>query len=232
MQFEMSSWRENRWRDTWVIKIWVLRKALANNFALSDAEDNTSGPLNRGGITDLPLLRTLIAIRQKFWEPRFWEVIDSCFISICKFVIFKKSFAVITCLLCSEDSFCSYKKEKVISMNYGSSTTSWNPWRWVRLELILTIRDIYINSNLNPLAEFTSSSRNTEFKDILPWNISQMIVKTIPLSKRIVISYNMKRGILLLVWQKVDGNWENTMIRISQWRKHHCKTNTGIRRNK
>ena len=34
----------------------------ANNFALSDAEDNTSGSLNRGGITDLPLLRTLLAI--------------------------------------------------------------------------------------------------------------------------------------------------------------------------
>ena len=27
---------------------------LANNFALSDAEDNTSGPLNRGGISNLP----------------------------------------------------------------------------------------------------------------------------------------------------------------------------------
>ena len=32
---------------------------LANNFALSDAEDNTSSLLNRGGITALPLLRTL-----------------------------------------------------------------------------------------------------------------------------------------------------------------------------
>ena len=39
-----------------------LEKFLANNFALSDAEDNTSGPLNRGGIADLPLLRTLLAI--------------------------------------------------------------------------------------------------------------------------------------------------------------------------
>ena len=28
-------------------------KVLENNFALSDAEDNTSGPLNRGGIADL-----------------------------------------------------------------------------------------------------------------------------------------------------------------------------------
>ena len=54
-----------------------LEKFSANNFALSDAEDNTSGPLNRGGIADLPLLRTLLAIRQKSREPRFWEVMDS-----------------------------------------------------------------------------------------------------------------------------------------------------------
>ena len=40
-----------------------LEKFLANNFALSDAEDNTSGPLKKGGIADLPLLRTLLAFR-------------------------------------------------------------------------------------------------------------------------------------------------------------------------
>ena len=34
-----------------------LEKFSANNFASSDAEDNTSGSLNRGGIADLPLLR-------------------------------------------------------------------------------------------------------------------------------------------------------------------------------
>ena len=33
-----------------------LEKFLANNFALSDAEDNTSIPLTRGGIVDLPLI--------------------------------------------------------------------------------------------------------------------------------------------------------------------------------
>ena len=49
----------------------------ANNFTLSDAEGNTSGPLNRGGIADLPLLRTLLAICQKSREPSFWEVMDS-----------------------------------------------------------------------------------------------------------------------------------------------------------
>ena len=40
-----------------------LEKFLANKFALSGAENNTSGPLNRGGIADLPLSRTLLAIR-------------------------------------------------------------------------------------------------------------------------------------------------------------------------
>ena len=54
-----------------------LEKFLANNFALSDAGDKTSSPLNRGDIADLPLLRTLLAIRQKSQEPSFWEVMDS-----------------------------------------------------------------------------------------------------------------------------------------------------------
>ena len=42
-----------------------LEKFSANNFALSDGEHNTSGPLNGGGIADLPLLRTLLTIRLK-----------------------------------------------------------------------------------------------------------------------------------------------------------------------
>ena len=50
---------------------------LANNFVLSGVEGNTSGSLNRRGIAELPLLRTLLAIRQKSREPRFWKVMDS-----------------------------------------------------------------------------------------------------------------------------------------------------------
>ena len=48
-----------------------LKKFLANNFALSDAEDNTSGTLNKGGMADLPLLRTLLTICQKSQESSF-----------------------------------------------------------------------------------------------------------------------------------------------------------------
>ena len=53
-----------------------LEKFSANNFALSGAEDNTSRPLNRGGIADLSLLRTLLEIYQMSQEPSFWEVMD------------------------------------------------------------------------------------------------------------------------------------------------------------
>ena len=61
--------------------------------------------------------------------------------------------------------------KKVISMSYGSSISSWKPLRWVRLDLIFSMRDIYIKSNLNPLRKFPSSSRSTKLKDIPPWNI-------------------------------------------------------------
>ena len=54
-----------------------LEKFLAKIFALSEVEENTSRPLNREGIADLPLLRTLFAIHQKSRQASFWEVIDS-----------------------------------------------------------------------------------------------------------------------------------------------------------
>ena len=32
------------------------------------------------------------------------------------------------------------------------------------------MRDIYINSDLDPLAEFSTSNRSSEFKNIFLWN--------------------------------------------------------------
>ena len=131
----------------------------------------------------------------------------------------------------SED-ILSVQMKKMISMNIGSSTSYWKPWRWVRFDLILTIRDIYINSNLNLLTKLTSSSRSTEFEDVLPWKIFQMITKNIPISRGIVISYVMKQGYLCWVYWKVNGNWDNNMIGIFQWRESHRRANTSIWRKK
>ena len=91
-----------------------LEKLLANNFALSDAENNTSRPLNRGGIADLPLLRTLLAICPKSRESSFWEVIDS--FSLLAYASLAISRTLVQRLLAclnftsdSEDLFCWYK---------------------------------------------------------------------------------------------------------------------------
>ena len=48
-------------------RLWFLENFSAKFFALSDAEDNTSGMLIRGGLADLPLLRTLFAGFPKYY---------------------------------------------------------------------------------------------------------------------------------------------------------------------
>ena len=90
---------------------------LANSFAWSDLEDNTSGLLNRGGIADLPLLRTLLAIFQMSREPGFWEVMGSFVLvaygslaasrTLLQWLLARLNFT-----LDSEDLFCRYKQKK------------------------------------------------------------------------------------------------------------------------
>ena len=104
-----------------------IEKFSANNFALSDAEDNTSGPLNRGGIADLPLLRTLLAIRQKSRQPSFWKMMDS--LILVAYANLATSRTLLQRLLaCLNFRFRRFillvQMKKVISMNYGSSTSS------------------------------------------------------------------------------------------------------------
>ena len=90
---------------------------LAKSFALSDAEDNTSIPLNRGGIADLPLSRTLLAIRKKSEEPSFWEIMDSfvlvAYASLAASrTLLQRLLACLNFTLDSEDLFCWYKRKK------------------------------------------------------------------------------------------------------------------------
>ena len=91
-----------------------LEKFLANNLALTDAEDSTSVSLNRGGIVDLPLLSTLLAICQKSQKPSFWEVMD-CLVLLAYASLVPSKFplqglpAWLNSSLNSEDLFCWYK---------------------------------------------------------------------------------------------------------------------------
>ena len=65
MQFQISPRREKSKEIPETSRLEFLEKFLANNFTLSDAEDNMYSLRKKGGIADLLLLRTLLAIHQK-----------------------------------------------------------------------------------------------------------------------------------------------------------------------
>ena len=207
----------------------------ANIFASWDAEDNTSGPLFRGGIPNVPSLRTLLAIRQEFRELSFWEVMHSFVLLAYSSLAASRTRLqrVLACLnftLGSEDLFCWYKRKTWFlwtmaaaqaAENHGDDRGLVRYFRWGIYTSILTLT--YSQDR------FTNSSRSTEFKDILPWDIFEMITKIILSSTRIVLSNVMKLSIPLWIWWKVSGNWSNSMVRISQWRESQCRTITSIR---
>ena len=112
MQFQMGNFQFLEGKTSEEIpqssRLELLEKTLASNFALSDAKGNTSGPLNRGGMADLPLLRTLLAIRQKSREPSFWEVMDSFVLVVYASIAVSRTLLqrLLASTLNSEDLFC------------------------------------------------------------------------------------------------------------------------------
>ena len=103
-----------------------------NNFMLSEAEDNTSGPLNRWDIADLPLLRKLLAICQ-VPRDKFLGSDGLCFSRICKFCSFKNPFATITSL---SELYFRFRRfvllvqmKKVISVKSKNHGDEWE-WTW------------------------------------------------------------------------------------------------------
>ena len=87
-----------------------LEKFSTNNFALSDAEDNTSGPSNKGSIEDLLLLRTLLAIHPKL-QPPSWGVMESFVLLVYASLadsrtLLQQLLACLNFTLDSEDLFC------------------------------------------------------------------------------------------------------------------------------
>ena len=142
-----------------------------------------------------------------------------CFSRICKFGSVKNPFAIITSLSELYFRFRGFillikkkKKRFLWTMAAGQAGNNHgNEWglTWYLKWGICTW---ILNSNLNPITKFTCSSRGTEFKDILPRNMSEMITKTIPI--RIAINYAVKQNILFWIYWKV--NWDNNMIKIYQ----------------
>ena len=97
MQFQISSRRKTGKEIPGSSRLEFLEKFSANNFALSDAEDNISRLLKRGGIADFHLLRTLLTIcLPKVTRAKLLEI--NGLFSISKFGSFRNPFATVTSL--------------------------------------------------------------------------------------------------------------------------------------
>ena len=94
----------------------LLEKFLAINFALSDAEDNTSRPVTRGCIAHLPVENTISNL-PKSKEPSFWKVTES-FVLIAyaclaaSRTLLQRLLACLNFTLDSEDLLYWYKQKK------------------------------------------------------------------------------------------------------------------------
>ena len=100
----------------------------------------------------------------------------------------------------------------------------------MRPGLIFTMRGTYTDCNLDLLlkgssrSSSSSGSRRPKIKDTISWKICEIITK--------IKNCAMKKTTPLWVGRQVIGNWDNNMIRISQWREIHCKTKTRVGRKK
>ena len=168
---------------------------------MSEAESNTSGPFNRVGIADLLFFEKTITYTPKVTRIKILESDRLCFISIGKCGKFKSPFAKFAGL--SEIQF------------------------WFRY---LPLRADEISDFSELFSKFSRGRRGTKIKDVLPCNIFQIIMKTIPMHATIVISCVMKRGINFWFWKRLNENWDNNMTITSQWRESYCRTITRARK--
>ena len=135
-----------------------------NIFVLSDAEENPSRLLNRRGTADSNLLRTLLAICQKSQEPSVWELMDS--FALLAYASLAALRPLLQWLLACLNFYFRFRRfiiathQKSDFHELWQHTSTCKPWRWVRLDLIFTMRDIYINSNLKILTKFIRSSKS------------------------------------------------------------------------
>ena len=115
-------------------------------------------------------------------------------------------------------------------MNYGSSISSWKLWWWMRLDLVLPMRDIYIS-----IPTWTQNSLRAAEETSL--NISSHVTlssdhKECPNQHKNSQNLFNKMGHPVVNLMESQWKLKHNMIRCSQWRQSHCRTNTSIRRKK
>ena len=157
-----------------VIKTRVLRKVIKNQFCFIRSRREHLKAIKLRSYSRFTFAENAISYSLKVARAKFpgidWVF---CFSGISKLCSFKNPFATI--IILSERHLRCWRfslliqTKKVISISYDSSTSTWKPWRWIWLDLILKMRDIYINSNMNPLAKFSSSIRSINEIKFIPF---------------------------------------------------------------
>ena len=165
---------------------------------------------------DMPLMRTRLAIHQKSRGPSFWQVMDTFVLltygSLAALrTLLLRLLACLNFTLESEDLSFWYKRKKwfLWIMTTGQAVES------LKDEWGLTWYFLWGIHKSSHSQKFISSSRSTKFNNILPWNISQMTTKVVLISTRIIISYEVKRGIPFWICWKV-ANEETETITASE----------------
>ena len=108
-------------------------------------------------MADLPLLRTILAIRQKSWEPSFWEVMDSLVLVAHASLSASRTLLqqLLGCLNFTLDSKdCTNKKSDFYELWQHHKLLKTMEMSQVWPEFAM--RDVYINSILNPSIKVTS----------------------------------------------------------------------------
>ena len=106
--------------------------------------------LNRGGIADLLLLRTLLAIRQKSQEPSFWEMMDSIVVLAYPNLAFSRTLKQPFSLLELYSRFRSF----ILSVQTKKQRFQWTMAAALAAENHGDQWGIYINSKPEPTRNF------------------------------------------------------------------------------
>ena len=215
-----------------------LKTFSANDFALSDTEDNTSSPLNRGDKANLLSARTLLAIHQNSKQPSFWEVMDSfvlvAYASLADWrTLLQRLRACLNFTLDSEVLFRWYMQKK-------KKKDFYELWQQHKLLKTMEMSEVWLDTydegyisiptwthSLKSLAAVEALSlKISSYRTCLKWSRRPSLLST-----RIATSYAVKWDILFWVYWWVNWNC-HYMIKISQQRETHFRRNTCVRRNK
>ena len=180
-------------------------------------------------MVDLPLLRTLLAIRQKSWETSLWEVMESFVLLACASWAASRTLLqwLLGCLKFTlEAQTRRYKQKK------------WFLWAMVAAQVAENHEDewgltwYFLWGIYTSIPTWNHSQNSLAAAEALSLKISSNGISLKWSRRPSQSAYVMKWGITLRLWWKANGNWENNMIRISKRSESHCRTNNSIRRNK